>query len=971
MKKFTLLLLFIAVFQITKAQTTLQSGDVAIVQVNYSYNSFDFVCFVDIEAGTKIRFTDYAYSSTLSNLDQTSTSDGIYEFTASTAIAAGTVIQYRINSTVNTSFTTIAGSSLSMRSYKNNYALAGENLIAYQQSGDIKTYLFAMGWMRKDNFATNPSNVNAKVCDIPTGLSKENYTVVQIDSVMKAGQNPQLARDFKYNKYDGFTATAYMLRRYLTSVSNYSTYSGALDNNPVENFVVLAPDNTSPILNSSYPSNNKINVSVNSGIELVFNEKVEVIKQIIVRNTNSQASLIVTKDEMQIQDSILSFSFDGRLNNASNYVIEIAQASISDLNGNTWPAENTNVYFSTSAKRSNISIDFSSSKENLKWTTQSTIDYFGGFYLYGYWSFTIKNLPMRWYINEYVEDANSIPTSSSFGDEMFIGGMNNSRLVIDLGALNNTITNIDSYVYDNNCQIVTSLYGNANIIKSNVVTNSNNSAFTINEQHYVKQFIENDNAVKIDSVVFASPEGRVFRTNIEMIDLAAPIVELGANKVICEGDSVVFDAGYTPGAVYAWNTGAKTQKIIAKTSGNYSVSVKNTLGEVSDNVQLTVLPVVHVNLPDTVNACVGDTITLTAGTNTENTYLWSPTAETSPSIKVTQSGMYHVIVSNGSCLATDSSRVIFKGARLGAFFNQGGMTGYEDVRAELYKKNKVGKIELYRTDNMPQIVILDSLPAGQYILKAHFVNWTFMGENPFLDTYHNGETEWTKATPFSLNCASDTTISFSLANKPYFEFNGTAVISGKVAVVAKPLQSRIKAIANGANDCDTKVLLYDGSGNLIATTCPDSQGNYSFTNLPAGNYSIGIERTGYEVEEVFTTQLTAGQTISNADFTVNENSQTVVRGLSTALNGIYESDLNFTVSPNPMYGKGVLVIDAVNQGNAIVSVLDLTGKIMSSNKHYLNQGRNSFEISTNNLQGLYLLKVISTQGSGVKRILIK
>ena len=54
MKKITLFVLLLAIIQIAKAQTVLKPGDIAIVQVNYTFNSFDFVCYVDIEAGIEI-----------------------------------------------------------------------------------------------------------------------------------------------------------------------------------------------------------------------------------------------------------------------------------------------------------------------------------------------------------------------------------------------------------------------------------------------------------------------------------------------------------------------------------------------------------------------------------------------------------------------------------------------------------------------------------------------------------------------------------------------------------------------------------------------------------------------------------------------------------------------------------------------------------------------------------------------------
>ena len=955
-----------------KSQTTLAPGDVAIVQVNYTYNSFDFVCFVDIEAGTKIRFSDYAYSTALSDLDETSTSDGIYEYTAPVALSAGTVIQYKVNSNLNSAFSTIKGGSLSMRSYKNNYALAGENIIVYQENNDAKTYLFAMGWMRKDNFSVNPLNASAKVCNIPQGLSKSNFTVIQIDSVMKPGQNPQLARDFRYNKYDGFSGTAYMIRRWLSSATNYNTFGGAYDNEAVGNFTVLAPDNTPPVLTSSQPTNNKINVSVNSGVELIFDEKIEVLKPVLIRNTANESTIIVTADEITVVDSILSFSFDKRLVNATNYVIEVPQAAVRDLNGNTWPNNTTTIHFVTSARRSNISIDFNAPKENLKWTTQAAVADFEGFYLFGYWSFIINNLHMRWYVNEHGETENSIPALPGSGNEMFIGGMNNSRLVIDVSALNNTITNIDSYVYDNNCQIVTSAYSNGNVVKSKKVTNSINSPFTINEQHYVKQYIANENAVKIDSVVFASPEGRVFYTNFEIVDIAAPVVELGNARVMCEGDSIQLDAGYTPGAVYAWSTNESTQKIWVKTSNTYSVTVKNTLGEMSDNVLVSVKPKISLSLPDTIYACVGDTVTLTAGANTENSYLWSPGGQTTPSIQVTQSGIYHVLVSNGAggCLSTDSTRVIFKGARLNATFLQGGMTGFEDVQGELYKKNNNGRFELFRSSNMPQLVFFEELPAGDYVFKAHFVNWTFPGENPFVDTYHDQKVLWSDVKPFKLTCESDTMLMFLLQQKKAdFEFNGTAVISGVVAVVGVQKSPGMTKILRSA-DCDTRVLLLNSAGEVIATQCPDANGNYSFTNLPAGSYSIVIERTGYDMTEPVSADLDEGEQAVNVNFTVDEGSQTVQVGITTAIfSQLFESDNAVNVFPNPVRDVLNVKINTNDSKQVRIILTDLAGQQVLFFQQDLRPGVNYLTLQNPGLRGMYILTIISDRQRISKRVI--
>jgi hypothetical protein len=450
---------------------------------------------------------------------------------------------------------------------------------------------------------------------------------------------------------------------------------------------------------------------------------------------------------------------------------------------------------------------------------------------------------------------------------------------------------------------------------------------------------------------------------------------LGNTKTICAGDSVLLDAGLTLGALYDWSTGAKTQKIWAKTSANYSVIVKNSLGQATDNVQVTVKPIIALSMLDTIHACVGDTVTLTAGTDISNSYFWSPAGQTTPSIKVTQSGIYHVLVNNGfgGCFNTDSTRVIYKGAKLHAYHYQGGSYGSGDVVAELYQKNSEGKFNLYREAPMLQSVQFDSLPKGDYILKSHFVGYSFVGDNPWMDTYQDGKTEWKKVTPFKLTCETDTMIGFLIARKPVFEFNGTGVISGKVQIVASPSNSPLRKIKTAINiDCDTRIVLYNATGDIIATTCPDAEGNYSFTNLPAGNYSIGIERTGFEVQSVFTTTVTTGQTISNADFTVDEDEQTVIQGIATDIKNVSSAtNIKFSLVPNPAVGFTNLEFDMPNEGEATISISDLTGRMLQKENVLFQAGKNRIPVTVNQLSGIYFVKIATVAGCSTARLIVR
>lgn len=61
-----------------------------------------------------------------------------------------------------------------------------------------------------------------------------------------------------------------------------------------------------------------------------------------------------------------------------------------------------------------------------------------------------------------------------------------------------------------------------------------------------------------------------------------PVVDLGQDSTICEGQTLTLDAG-NPGATYNWSNGAVTQTIEVGTSNLYEVTVTNSFGCTSSN----------------------------------------------------------------------------------------------------------------------------------------------------------------------------------------------------------------------------------------------------------------------------------------------------------------------------------------------------------------------------------------------------
>lgn len=140
--------------------------------------------------------------------------------------------------------------------------------------------------------------------------------------------------------------------------------------------------------------------------------------------------------------------------------------------------------------------------------------------------------------------------------------------------------------------------------------------------------------------------------------LPKPIVELGDNQQACNNETVIIDAG-ADGNQYLWNTGATSQLLFASATGTYSVTVTNSDNcSSSDNISVTILDQVEVDLGQDFTLCAGKQVTLDPE-NVGATFTWGTTADTTygndATIVANKAGSYWVEVKTGeNCIGTDT-----------------------------------------------------------------------------------------------------------------------------------------------------------------------------------------------------------------------------------------------------------------------------------------------------------------------------
>lgn len=150
------------------------------------------------------------------------------------------------------------------------------------------------------------------------------------------------------------------------------------------------------------------------------------------------------------------------------------------------------------------------------------------------------------------------------------------------------------------------------------------------------------------TVTVTSPEGCTGTDQAFLTVTPMPVINLGPDASICEGDVFVISAPY-PGN---WSTGAFGPSISVTQTGTYTYTYPNSGCPVGDAINVTVFQYPIISLGDDQTICPGQSTSFDVGYDV----LWS-TGAVAPSLTVTNSGTYSAQAMNGPCTAYDEVTV--------------------------------------------------------------------------------------------------------------------------------------------------------------------------------------------------------------------------------------------------------------------------------------------------------------------------
>lgn len=140
---------------------------------------------------------------------------------------------------------------------------------------------------------------------------------------------------------------------------------------------------------------------------------------------------------------------------------------------------------------------------------------------------------------------------------------------------------------------------------------------------------------------------------VEVLEM--PIIDLGLDTAFCTIDSLFLDATF-PNCTYFWQDGTTDAQLIAMISGNYSVTVTNSLGcEVVDDINLVFNNFPPTNLGNDTTICQGDSIMIDVYLPNA-TYLWNNNS-TDSILTTNIGGIYIVEITKNDCFNSDTINI--------------------------------------------------------------------------------------------------------------------------------------------------------------------------------------------------------------------------------------------------------------------------------------------------------------------------
>lgn len=247
---------------------------------------------------------------------------------------------------------------------------------------------------------------------------------------------------------------------------------------------------------------------------------------------------------------------------------------------------------------------------------------------------------------------------------------------------------------------------------------------------------------------------------------------------------------------------------------------------------------------------------------------------------------------------------------------------------------------------------------GSYRVKAAILNAQALSIG-YVPTYHDSALLWNNATIINHTVSGSNNVKILMQHGT--PTTGPGFVGGNVT------QGANKGTANGIPDLN--VFILDASGNLVQSAITDASGNYSFSQLPNGTYSIYPEEMEYRTTPSTIIISNNQSSISNINFERSKTMKTITPK-ATGVTNVNTDDNWFSIHPNPA-GKYVIV-NWQNTNTAttgLLNISDVTGRTIYSTTVRANTKE---QIQLDHLNsGVYFVTIDANNNRQTQKLIIK
>ncbi|MFZ5553087.1 MAG: T9SS type A sorting domain-containing protein, partial [Bacteroidota bacterium] len=483
-------------------------------------------------------------------------------------------------------------------------------------------------------------------------------------------------------------------------------------------------------------------------------------------------------------------------------------------------------------------------------------------------------------------------------------------------------------------------------------------------------------------------------STVNVVVNITPNPTIGSNSPVCEGATLNLTSTTITGTpVYSWTgpngfTSSLEDPSVSNTTlsaaGTYTLVVTNNgCTSTADNITVTINPSPVATASNTGPYCVGQTISLNAGTVSGATYAWSgPGAYTSaledptrPSSTTAMTGTYQVIVIAGGCSDTATTSVIVSASPSASASSNSPVC--EGQTIALDGGNIAGASYSWTGPNGftssledPSLNNASTLEAGTYSLTVTIGSCS----NTASTSVSVNPAPVADAGPDQTICAGDYATMSASGGGTYLWTPNTNLDSDTAATVnANPSSSITYVVTVSLGGCtDTD------SVNVTVNTLPAnptiSQSGDTLSANPSSGFTYQWYLNGNPIAGANSSTYVMTQ---NGDYMVE-----ITDGNGCSSNSATQSVTNVTVPdpegiisleilPNPNNGNFVIALQTTQSDNYSVNIHNNIGQLVYVKEITVGNGKTDVHISFPSFaRGVYTLTLYNENGKAVKRLIV-